>query len=303
MASLSIVIPTHNRPALLPRAVASALANCPPEGEVLVVDDRSDPPARTALVEFDDHRLRIIESSESAGAAGTRNAGVAAAAGDVIFFLDDDDEMIPDYCARVVANAIRPCRARAGYAAYEFIDLDDSAITYRRRGLGQGVIPETASMRKRIAGLQMGFWIERALYQDLGGLNPALEVDEDTDLTLRLAARGVPIWYEPEPGVRQHSHDTPGTGGQLTRRTDPVRLAHAYLCTYQLNAGRFPLFHRARWFLLSRYLARAVKAAEARRALGVAITARPIVLIPCALLFLALKVCSTVLKSARLASH
>lgn len=44
MSVCTIVIPTHNREALLERAVRSALATCPADGEVLVVDDKSDVP-------------------------------------------------------------------------------------------------------------------------------------------------------------------------------------------------------------------------------------------------------------------
>lgn len=303
MASLSIVIPTHNRAHLLGRAVLSALANCPLDGEVLVVDDRSDPPARDALGGIADSRLRVIVSDHPPGASGTRNAGAEAARGDHLFFLDDDDEMIPGYCDRVIRNAIATNQARAGYCAIEFVDLDGSTVIHRRRGLDRGVIPSDASMRKRIAGLQMGFWSERALFLDIGGLNPALVVDEDTDLTLRLAARDMRLWYEPEPGVRQHAHRTDGLGGQLTRRTDPRRMADAYLRTFRLNAGRFPTFHPARWFLLSRYLARAVKANDTEQAMRVSVTARPMTLVPRALIFLAAKACVARLKSARLATH
>lgn len=34
---VSIIIPTYNRPTLLQRAVRSALAACPPDGEVIVI--------------------------------------------------------------------------------------------------------------------------------------------------------------------------------------------------------------------------------------------------------------------------
>ena len=40
--NLSVVIPTHNRPELLRRAVASVLVALPEGAEILVVDDASD---------------------------------------------------------------------------------------------------------------------------------------------------------------------------------------------------------------------------------------------------------------------
>ena len=48
--ALTVLIPTHNRPVLLLRAVSSALADLPPRAEVLVVDDASDVAAAQTLL-------------------------------------------------------------------------------------------------------------------------------------------------------------------------------------------------------------------------------------------------------------
>ncbi|MFN3662769.1 glycosyltransferase family 2 protein [Yoonia sp.] len=98
---VSIIIPTYNRPALLQRAVASALAACPGDGEVIVVDDRSDTAVK-ALCKVDDHpRLRILTNTGDKGAAGARNHGVAQALGEIVMFLDDDDTLVAGYPRRV----------------------------------------------------------------------------------------------------------------------------------------------------------------------------------------------------------
>ena len=83
--TVSIIIPTYNRPALLQRAVASALAACPQDGEVIVVDDRSDT-AIKALRDVTDPRLRITTNTGDKGAAGARNHGIAQAKGDIVMF-------------------------------------------------------------------------------------------------------------------------------------------------------------------------------------------------------------------------
>ncbi len=107
MSSCTIVIPTHNRDDLLPRAVRSALKACPPDGEVLVVDDKSIVPAKDVLIDIRDNRLKVLRNTGRSGAAHSRNLGVASAEGSVIFFLDDDDEMVGTYCGRVLANVGR----------------------------------------------------------------------------------------------------------------------------------------------------------------------------------------------------
>lgn len=98
MPAVSVVVPTHDRPVPLRRAVASALAQTVSDLEIIVVDDGSAEPAR-----FDDERVRVLRHETALGAPAARNAGVAASRGDVVAFLDDDDEWLPAKLARQLA--------------------------------------------------------------------------------------------------------------------------------------------------------------------------------------------------------
>lgn len=88
---LSIIIPTHNRPHLLPSAVQSALGQTYPHLEVIVVDDASSDPVQLP----DDPRLRVIRLETGVGGAGARNVGTQAARGRWVTYLDDDDCLLP----------------------------------------------------------------------------------------------------------------------------------------------------------------------------------------------------------------
>ena len=70
---VSVVIPTRLRPALVPRAVCSALAQALTDIEVVVVIDGPDPDTREVLAAIADPRLRIV-SSWSGPAAHRRPA-------------------------------------------------------------------------------------------------------------------------------------------------------------------------------------------------------------------------------------
>lgn len=102
MGRCTIIIPTHNRAVLLERAVVSALMSCPRDGEVLVVDDKSELPAAQVLAHLEDARLKVTINPGPSGAASARNWGATQAEGELLFFLDDDDEMCADYCDRVL---------------------------------------------------------------------------------------------------------------------------------------------------------------------------------------------------------
>jgi glycosyltransferase involved in cell wall biosynthesis len=98
---LSIIIPTHNRPHLLPLAVQSALNQTYQDLEVVVVDDASTNP-----VQLSEHpKLRVIRLEQGVGGAGARNVGTRAALGRWVTYLDDDDYLLP-HMAEVSMSAL-----------------------------------------------------------------------------------------------------------------------------------------------------------------------------------------------------
>jgi glycosyltransferase involved in cell wall biosynthesis len=96
---VSVVIPTLNRPALVTRAVRSALAQTVEDIEVIVVIDGPDEPTRAALAAITDPRLRVVPLPRQGGAPSARNAGVRVARAEWTALLDDDDEWLPDKLA------------------------------------------------------------------------------------------------------------------------------------------------------------------------------------------------------------
>jgi glycosyltransferase involved in cell wall biosynthesis len=95
--SVSVIIPSHNRAALLPRAIGSALRAVEPEDEVIVVDDGSTDGTEGAVTPFHD-RIRFVRVPHG-GAGRARNRGVALARRPLVAFLDSDDEWTPDKLA------------------------------------------------------------------------------------------------------------------------------------------------------------------------------------------------------------
>ncbi|MCU4974993.1 glycosyltransferase family 2 protein [Halobacteria archaeon AArc-m2/3/4] len=95
---VSVIIPTHNRPQLLERAVESVLDQTYDNLELLVVDDASD--ERTDLeATFDFAAIadyEYIYLDENRGGAEARNVGLDASTGEYLAFLDDDDEWLPE---------------------------------------------------------------------------------------------------------------------------------------------------------------------------------------------------------------
>lgn len=256
---LSIVIPTYNRPSLLRRAVSSALAACPDNGEVIVVDDQSDT-AKDALSDVVDHpRLTVVTNASDKGASGARNFGVQIARGAIIIFLDDDDEIVADYPARVLAAAGQS-KADFGFAAVTVIDHTRTAGEDTRlqtcTELRHGVVPAQVHLKHKMPGLGYGFWVRRPVYVAIGGLNIAQTVDEDGDLFCRLYGCGHACWFDTTPAFRIHRGYATGAGvsPQLTRSTDPTLEAECRIRTYYQNHAYFPTRSAPRWYLIRRAL-------------------------------------------------
>ena len=254
----TIVIPTHNRPQDLRRALASALAALPEDGEIVVVDDRSDPPAAEGMAP--DGRVRLLRNDGPPGASGARNHGVQAARRETVFFLDDDDEMLPGHPDRILRQAgTADCgfshrRSRRGDP------LSDS-----RPRAPTGLLPPGMPWRLRVAALSGGFRIRREVFLDAGGLDPGLSIDEDTDLCCRLIAAGRACWYAAEPGVIVRAPDGAGPP-RLTDRSNSPEGVDCYRRTCRKNWEAFAPLPGGRWFLLRRYLRRAVRAGEQKEA-------------------------------------
>lgn len=275
--ALTVLIPTHDRPALLLRAVLSALSGLPQAAEILVVDDASHIPATEVLAGLAarETRLRIVCNAGPRGAAGARNSGVDQARGGIILFLDDDDELLPGYAARVVEIAgTHP--VDYGFSAVLRRDASGHEELVGRR-FATGPVPAKAALRHKIAGLGTGFWIRRECFLATGGLDPQQKVDEDTSLCCSLVAGGSLPWYEAEPGMRIHvmhtAADTPGA--QLTLASNADLVLDCYLRTWTRHQASFPMWSEARWFLGARYLRRAAKHGSRGRILRFVSSARP----------------------------
>ena len=112
MNLVSVILPTCDRPDLLPRALRSVLKQSGVALEVLLVDsNRTTGPVlkNPALADMlDDPRVKlIVPDPHPANASQARNAGLDAAQGAWISYLDDDDAYLPGKLARQLECAER----------------------------------------------------------------------------------------------------------------------------------------------------------------------------------------------------
>lgn len=127
---VSVVIPTHDRASVLPRAMDSVLAQSYSNWELLVCDDGSCDRTVAVVASFDDPRVRYL-SADAAGGGAARNRGIDAAAGELIAYLDDDNRLHPNWLKSVVWAFEQRPEAEVLYGA---IVIDDVARQHGEPG-------------------------------------------------------------------------------------------------------------------------------------------------------------------------
>ena len=103
MPRVSVIIPSHNRPAMLGESIDSVRAQTHADWELIVVDDGSDPPVEIShLGESADGRVVLLRNDRPLGQATSRELAERVTTGDFILQLDDDDKLSPDTLANVL---------------------------------------------------------------------------------------------------------------------------------------------------------------------------------------------------------
>jgi glycosyltransferase involved in cell wall biosynthesis len=201
LPDVTAVIPTHNRPELMRRALASVLdQDYAGHIEIIVVFDKSE--IDESVVEQRTNRVvRVAGNERTPGLAGARNTGILRASGSLVAFLDDDDAWVPTkLSAQVAALAAEPAAELCTTAM--LIEYDDSESV---RLAGRSHVDHVDLIRSRMSMLHSSSFVIRreALVGGIGLVDETLpkSMAEDWDLLLR-AARRHPIVNVDQPLVR-----------------------------------------------------------------------------------------------------
>lgn len=208
-ASVSVVVPTRDRPEALRACLAALAAQTVAPAQVVVVDDRSRDGAAVRKVATAARGLRVrLVVGQGRGPAAARNLGAGAATGDLVAFTDDD------------------CRPDPGWIEALLAAFGDAAGSDVEVVAGPTVVGEPASSATRAAQVVTNHLVDQSVDAGAGTVgfaptcnlaaHPALlarfpfdesfptAAGEDRDWCDRLAAAGTSIRYTPAALVRHH---------------------------------------------------------------------------------------------------
>ena len=210
MPRVSLIIPTFDRPHMLPRCVESARA-AGASVEIIVVDDASTD--ETAEVCRGLGGITYVRLEHNQGVAGARNTGLLASTADYVAFLDDDDLRLPG--SLDLQLALLEAEPEAAFVAGGVVLADqnltptgDVAVPHAASGdvfwqvveLGVHLIPSSVVVRK-------------SCLFEVGLFDPGIPGIDDWDMWARLAEsrpavldeRPVCVYRSPTPGSGQGS--------------------------------------------------------------------------------------------------
>ena len=183
--TVSALIPTRNRQAMLLDTIASVLAQTV-AAEVIVVDDGSTDGSAAAVAErFPPDRcpVRVIRHDTSAGPARRRNEAAAAAVTPFLFTIDDDC-LVPSPRTFEQTLAGFQGQPRVAGVTIPFVNVRQGPDVYYRATAGAG--PEVSHM---FYGGMVAF--RRSAFLAVGGYRPAYFIlVEEPDLSVRLLNAG-----------------------------------------------------------------------------------------------------------------
>ena len=216
--SVSVVIPVHNRQAVIGRAVYSVLRQSSPPDEIIIVNDGSNDNTLNVCEEIAAPGVRIITLPGNCGSQKARNAGLQAAKGNWIAFLDSDDEWLPNQLEKLVAKL-----QDVGYDPDTVVYCDcfvqegksEQRKIWRRPHMeGNNVFREVLSGK---CPLFQGMLTSKSALEKMGLLDEKVQAYQEWDTSIQLS-RFCRFIHVQEPLFIYHRYSEESVSGNPDRR-------------------------------------------------------------------------------------
>lgn len=198
---VSVIIPTHNRADLLPRAVWSVLKQTYSNLECIIVDDASNDDTEGVVRQFADSRLVYLHHETNRHASAARNTGIMHAKGGLIAFLDDDDEWLLTKLEKQV-RLMQKLSERVAMTYCWMDRYDGKNVVSECRPQLRGDIFKCTLDRQPI-GNASTLVVRRSVIEKVGGFDESLARGNDGDF-IRRVCHDYEVDFVPEVLVKYH---------------------------------------------------------------------------------------------------
>jgi glycosyltransferase involved in cell wall biosynthesis len=253
--SVSVVVPTRNRPAALAACLEALAAQRARDFEVVVIDDGGSAPLEPVVEAVADRLPVILLRQDGMGPAGARNRGAARARGALLAFTDDDCRPDPDWLVRIRERCDEHPGAGAGGTTVNVLTGAPWSETAQLiTDLGYATFNRDVDDAGFFASNNLA--LPAAGFRAIGGFDPSFTTAEDRDLCDRWTASGRRLLAAPGAVVR-HAH---GLGAREFIRVH-MRYGRGAYRFHRAHARRSGQHWLGRGWVDTDYYARAVRAA------------------------------------------
>jgi glycosyltransferase involved in cell wall biosynthesis len=236
--TISVVIPTHNRPDGLQDAVKSIFVQTMLPKELIVVDDGSTPELTERVFKGApaDFITRLLRNDEPRGAPQARNRGILEASGEWIAFLDDDDAFFPEKIETITRVVQDNPDADLIYhpAEIHMVQQNIKYISRPQKLDSPGETFETLLVNNVVGGTSMVV-VKKKTLLSAGMFSEQMPALQDYDLWLRLA-RNRSLFYLLNKPLTYYRYNT--SKKSITKSTEARDVALAIIEeTYQEAYG------------------------------------------------------------------
>lgn len=193
---ISVIIPTHDRPDLLRRAIRSVLAQNLQPYEVIIVDDIGTLETEKVVEEFQSSLIRYVHNKEGKGATSSRNLGATLAQGKYIAFLDDDDEWLESKLYKQF-SLLQKRGLDACFSQIK-IQYENSSLSYSTKAKLPDK-PLISILQENFIGATITAVIRRSVFLSLGGFDSVFKAREEYDLWIKIILNGYQVGVIEEP--------------------------------------------------------------------------------------------------------
>ena len=204
---VSVVIPTHNRVDLLPRAIKSVQSQTISDVEIIVVSDGSTDDTDTLMTKIAKEDSRITYISYHPGHNGNyaRNQGIKAAKGEFVAFLDDDDEWCPSKLEEQLKVMMSDEKIGLVYTGTQNIFVEEN-LSYARCPKVQGNLSKRILLNN-VIGSTTTVMVRKAILDKTTLFDESLRAIQDYDLWVRICQLAL-VGVVSKPLVKYYNYRT-----------------------------------------------------------------------------------------------
>lgn len=203
---VSVIITCYNLADVLPRAVASVVAQDMQDWEIVIVNDASpDSTAEVAAkLSAGSDRIRVVTNSSNLYLAGSLNVGISSSRGRYIVPLDADNELSPNALGVLSSALDGDSRLGISYGGMEVVEPNGSRwvsdwpptnFSFEGQVSHKNQITSTAMYR-------------RSVWERVGGYRRRCRTAEDADFWCRATSYGaIPRKVTEAPMLIYHNRD------------------------------------------------------------------------------------------------